>query len=614
MTARQRRRGRPRRRPEGDSETPRRTEGEAGREASGGDGGSRNKDGEGRPRRGRKRRPTGRPRQPGERRNRKSDDSRKTADGRSGKASDGRSGKTAEGRSPKRAGGRSGRRPDKRSDKRTGRPSDGRGSRPQTARGRRAETRPEAGELRTDGLDDLGKGLAELESEAQPQRRAKPKPRELESIESIGRTLERVLESSPADETELVWLEVRRGEATRQGNQIEASIRPERTVLVRVLDLGRVGSYRTCSGEAGDLANSVRLAVSQSRVREPLTGLPHLPGDSGEAGANGDLHDSRVSELDVAGARELLKKLPAERETLRLQWADARVVVYNSRSVRRQAAVTGVGFEARCGRSAGSGHTADAARRLEDLNPEGIIERARLRHASGDLAEVPEAGVPVLLAPEATISLIEMLNQESFSAKAYYDGTSFLREHLGVQVFDRALTLRDDGTDPSGIPFPFDLEGTLKREVPLILDGAPKTPALDQRQAAVLGLPPTAHAIGGNDARAQNVFMVPGEKSADELLAAAEGGIWIGWLDHLECREPNRVQFRTRARGVRRIENGKLGAPLPDLFWEDSLLRAFSAIVGIGNETARRLTRDGYLGGFSAPAVVLGGVEGLRTT
>ena len=432
------------------------------------------------------------------------------------------------------------------------------------------------------------------------------------SAEEISERLETVLAQSPADETELVWLEVGRGRATRRGKRIETQLSPERTVLVRVLDLGRVGSYRTGSSDPGELSGAVRMAMAQARVREPLSGLPHLPAEN-DALANGDgLHDPEVSGLTPGGARRLLQQLDVGRETLQLDWADARVVVYNSRRIRREAQVTCVGLSASCGRRPGSGRAADATRRLQDLNVATVVERARERHGSGDLGDRPDDGVPVVLAPEATISLIQMLNQESFSAKAYYDGTSFLREHLGVQVFDRALNLVDDGTDHDGLPFPFDLEGTAKRRVPLIADGAPKTPALDQRQAAVLGLQPTAHAIGGNDARAQNVFLAPGELNNDEILEAADGGLWIGWLDHLECHEPNRVRFSARARGVRQIVDGRLGATLPDLFWQDSLLRAFSAIVGLGAETTRRPTRDGYLGGFSAPSIALAGVEGLR--
>ncbi len=433
-------------------------------------------------------------------------------------------------------------------------------------------------------------------------------------VEQISERLEAVLAASPADETELVWLEVLRGEASRRGKRIDVRVSPERTVLVRVLDLGRVGSYRTGSGEVGDLSDSVRQAIAQSRVREPLSGLPHLPAENQPLEATDGLHDARLAGLTPGAVRGMLEKLPSERETLRLQWTDARVVVYNSRKIRREASVTGVAFEAICGRGPGAGFAADAGRRLEALNLENVLERARLRHADGDVGEAPSEGVPLLLSPEAVISLIAMLNQESFSAKAYYDGTSFLREHLGIQVFDRALSICDDATDANGIPFPFDLEGTAKRPVPLIVDGAPKTPALDQRQAAVLGLPPTAHAIGGNDARAQNVFLVAGEATPDELLGAADGGLWIGSLDHLECREPHRVQFNARARGVRHIEGGQLGAPLPDLYWNDSLLRAFSSILDIGSEPSHRLTRDGYLGGFSAPALAIGSVEGLRAS
>ncbi len=174
-----------------------------------------------------------------------------------------------------------------------------------------------------------------------------------------------------------------------------------------------------------------------------------------------------------------------------------------------------------------------------------------------------------------------------------------------MQVFDRALNLRDDATDPAGLPFPFDLEGTPKRPVELIERGTPRTPALDQRQAAVLGLPPTAHAIAGADARAENLFLEPGDCSEDDLLGRADGGIRIGWLEPLECFEPTRLQVRALLRGVRRIRDGRLAEPLPDLVWETSLLRTFSSLLGVGREPARRLSRDGYFGGTSAPTIAV---------
>jgi predicted Zn-dependent protease len=210
-----------------------------------------------------------------------------------------------------------------------------------------------------------------------------------------------------------------------------------------------------------------------------------------------------------------------------------------------------------------------------------------------------------VLSGEAVAELCDLINRKAFSAAAYYEGDSLLREHLGVQVFDRALNLRDDATDPAGLAFPFDLEGTPKRPVDLIQDGTPRTPALDQRQAAVLGLPPTAHAIGGADARAENLFLLPGGQDEKELLDRADGGLWVGWLDSLECYEPQRLQIRAVLRGVRRIRDGALAESLPDLVWESSLLRALSSLEGIGSRAVRALGGEGVLGGISAPPLAI---------
>ena len=458
-------------------------------------------------------------------------------------------------------------------------------------------------------------------SRSRSRSKPKPKPEAAEVFEplvpllevgEIADCIETVLERSPADETEVVWLEVRRGTARSHNKQVDLTVQPERTVLVRVLDLGRVGSFRTGASEVGQLSDAVRFAMGQSRVREPLSGLPHLPADFTPVADGGPLFDPEIAEMSPEKMRSWLLSLPARSESLHCSWTHSRVLVFNSRKVRRTAEATAIGLEVRCGRRPGAGRCLDASRQFQSLDPKTLIERARNRHASGEPTDLPAGTFPVVLSTTATIELIDLLNQTSFSAMSYYDGTSFLRDHINVQVFDRRFNLKDDGTDPVGLPFPFDLEGTAKYPVDLIRDGAPKTPTLDQRQAAVLGLPPTAHAIGGNNARAENLFLMPGTDSADDLLAAADGGVFVGWLDHVECFDPKRVGFRARARGVRLIQNGELGAGVPDFLWEDSLLRVFSELAGLGTEPARRLGDDGYSGGISAPPVALRAVTPKR--
>jgi len=431
-------------------------------------------------------------------------------------------------------------------------------------------------------------------------------------LEEISDRIETALRHSPADETEIVWLERRRGKSRKRNRQIETRLTPERTIMVRVFDRRRVGSHRTGFGEVGELENSIRMAIAQSRSRDPLPGLLHVPADDTPTPEIEGLWDPQIARLNRRRAERLLQPWVENRGTLDLHWTAARIAVFNSRGVRRQAAVTASGLEIRISRRPGAGWAAGAARNLEKLTIGGIFERAERRHASGPEGDLATGPQPVVLSAEATAGLCNTLNQVAFSAISYYQGSSFLRQHLDVQVFDRAINLRDDATDPAGLAFPFDLEGTAKHPVDLILKGTPKTPALDRRQAAQLGLTATAHAIGGNDARAMNLFLVPGDSSESDLLRAADGGLWIGWLDQVECFEPSRVQIRAHARGVRRISGGKLAEGLPDLIWEDSLLRAFSNLLGIGSEPVLRLNHDGVLGGISTPALAIADTSSLR--
>jgi predicted Zn-dependent protease len=185
-----------------------------------------------------------------------------------------------------------------------------------------------------------------------------------------------------------------------------------------------------------------------------------------------------------------------------------------------------------------------------------------------------------------------------------------LRQHRGVQVFDRRLTLRDDATDPAGLPFPCDIEGTAKPPVDLIVEGKPATPALDQRQAAIVGLSATGNAVSGDDSWAEHLHMLPGEDADEDLLAAAEGGLAAGWIERVECFDPRHADVRVVLRGVRRVRDGRLAEPLPDLMWEDSLIRVLGTLLGVGRETVA-VTR-GTFGGIVAPPVVVAQPRVLR--
>src|SRR5687767_4955297 len=109
--------------------------------------------------------------------------------------------------------------------------------------------------------------------------------------------LERAVQASPADETELVYVEARHGETGLRGARA-APPAAERTVFARVHERGRVGTHRTAALTPAELDSALRQALAQARVRAPLPGLPHLPTDPTPLGGGADLYDPEIAALD----------------------------------------------------------------------------------------------------------------------------------------------------------------------------------------------------------------------------------------------------------------------------------------------------------------------------
>jgi predicted Zn-dependent protease len=183
-----------------------------------------------------------------------------------------------------------------------------------------------------------------------------------------------------------------------------------------------------------------------------------------------------------------------------------------------------------------------------------------------------------------------------------------------MPVFHPAFSLRDDGTDPRGLPFPFDLLGSARRPVDLIANGVFLSPALDDRLSRQLDRPPTPHLVAPDEAAASHLFLVPGEASGEQLLGNGEGGLWIAALDPPESYNPrtlpDTLRFRATARGVRRIEGGRLGAALPDLVWEDDLRTLLSGPLTVGAEPVT--VGESLFGGITAPALAFEKTSGFR--
>ncbi|MES1243928.1 MAG: metallopeptidase TldD-related protein [Acidobacteriota bacterium] len=431
------------------------------------------------------------------------------------------------------------------------------------------------------------------------------------ALDEMVSRLERTLAASPADATEIAWIDARRGQESNGKRRRDSYEQEETTVFVRVRESGRYGFHRTDVAEPSDLARAVREALAQARLSQPVPPLPVTvrPEDAAARVAiPGEIHDPELARMTPARARDLVQRAAEAGETVRLGWADGRVAFADSRGLRRAAEATSAWATVSTEGTAASG----ASRSLAGLALPSIVARARDRQApeGPEGSALPDGPVPVVLSQESAAALLDLLNRRALTSSSFHHGTSCLRDVLGAPVFHPAVSLRDDGTDPRGLPFPFDLLGSGRRPIDLIAGGVFLTPAVDDRLARELDRPPTPHLIAPDEAAASHLFLVPGKTPDEQLLGGAEGGLWIAALDPLESFNPYGLRFRAIARGVRRIEGGRLGAALPDLVWEDDLRTLLSGSLEIGAEPVT--VGESLFGGITTPILAFGRTSPFR--
>jgi PmbA protein len=167
-------------------------------------------------------------------------------------------------------------------------------------------------------------------------------------------------------------------------------------------------------------------------------------------------------------------------------------------------------------------HSWHSVRYLEDLDEAKEIgtragERAVARLNPG---RIKAGNYPVLFDPRVSASLLNHF-ASAISGSAVARGTSFLKDRLGERVFPEGVSIIDDPLRPRGLRSrPFDGEGVRVARRPLVADGMLEQWIADSAAARQLGIAPTGHASRGGGAAPSNLYVEPGKRSREELLAA----------------------------------------------------------------------------------------------
>ena len=99
-----------------------------------------------------------------------------------------------------------------------------------------------------------------------------------------------------------------------------------------------------------------------------------------------------------------------------------------------------------------------------------------------------------------------------------------MNDRTGQAAMHPSINIWDDGLDPSGMPLPFDFEGSPRQRVDFVKNGVVGAPVYNRRTALQGGTKTTGHAVppmGESDAPLPiNLFMGVGKSSVDQMIKA----------------------------------------------------------------------------------------------
>jgi PmbA protein len=246
-------------------------------------------------------------------------------------------------------------------------------------------------------------------------------------------------------------------------------------------------------------------------------------------------------------------------------------------------------------------HSWHGARYCEDLeDPAHIGRRAGERAVARLNPKRPKPGkYPVLFDPRVSSTLLNHF-AGAITGSSIARRTSFLQDKLGEAIFASGVTIVDDPLRRRGLRSrPFDAEGVRVSRSELVCDGKLDSWIAESASARQLGIEPTGHAsrgVGGAPgATPSNLYMEPGARSREELLAAFPEAVLI---IELIGQGVNGVtgDYSRGAVGFM-VRGGEIAEPVAEITVAANLLDMFATLEPASDLEFRR--------GMDAPTILI---------
>jgi predicted Zn-dependent protease len=261
------------------------------------------------------------------------------------------------------------------------------------------------------------------------------------------------------------------------------------TFSVRIIDKKRVGSAVASHSSRDALKEAIARALMNAQASPEVEDLAPLPGPG--VYEEVPTYDAETGDctprMRVACARTMIDEAESRGvdaygsvETQRCE-----VAVANTNGLFAYAPLSAASAVLATIGGGAYGYAQCCSRRLSDIDFRAIGSEAATRCLNAkDPVAIDPGRYDVVLLEYAVADILAFLSSLGFGATAVREGRSFVSGAIGKKVMGENITIWDDGTDPSGMPLPFDGEGVPKRKVSLITAGVATGVVYDTQEAA----------------------------------------------------------------------------------------------------------------------------------
>ncbi len=438
--------------------------------------------------------------------------------------------------------------------------------------------------------------------------------------ESALRSLKKLVQESPADQTEAILLTEDSSLTRFAASAVHQHVAERNQTIVLRVALGRkIAVVTTNRFEPSSVRQSLQKAISLARVQQPNDEFITLPGPRSISEI--ETFSKNISRLTphqkVKMVQGLLRRAAEKGCKASGAFSNGQVelAVVNSLGVEAYQKFSDLFLHLIVENEKSSSYASFVARNPDQLDVDSLAQEAVRKTSQREPIQIEPGEYEVILEPYAVSELLSFLGYLGFHALAVQEGRSFFSNRFGEKMVDEKVTIYDDGLDPEGLQVPFDFEGVPKKKVTFFERGAAKEVTYDSFTAGREGKNSTGHGLIAPNTSGPipiNLFMKGGESSLKEMIQSVRKGIYVTRFHYTNVVEPMKAVITGMTRdGTFLIEEGEMTRPIKNLRFTESILKALSRVSAVSKD--RKICSEGtvysrrFVTGTVVPAIKIDG-------